>query len=344
MINVIFYAGHAVLLDFVNAIKSRHDVTIVSVNRLNKPELDGLVDENIQVTRKESLRLSFWLNLARELGGRVYLHVSADNEWFFKHRQTLADNGIFLTCGVSLLAKDGMLEILEDKLAFTQAVQKSGLPFIPSERVESLEELKKVVSGILSSGKTPCLKPVKGIYGAEFWRLDPTASRYACFADPDARVVNPELYYQAVQWRGPMLVMPFLSGAEYSVDALCVDGEVLVAAARKKVSSSVQVILAPDDVIHFAKALAKQFLLDGVVNIQFMRDDEGVLYPLEVNTRPSGGAGQLITCGIDLMGWWIDLLLGVSHDVIKSRAAPYLDVLPKTIKKHSRAIPIKGSI
>lgn len=344
MINVVFYAGHAVLIDFVNAIKSRRDVTIVSVNRLNKPELDGLVDKNIQITRKESLELSFWSNLTRDLGGRMHLHVSADNEWFFKHRKTLADNGISLTCGVSLSAKDGTLEVLEDKLAFTQVIQQAGFSFIPSERVENLDELKKVVSSILASGKTPCLKPVKGIYGAEFWRLDPTASHYACFADPDARIVNPELYYKAVQWRGPMLVMPFLSGAEYSVDALCVNGEVLVAAARKKVSSSVQIILAPDDVMHFAKALAKQFLLDGVVNIQFMRDDEGGLYPLEINARPSGGAGQLITCGIDLMGWWVDLLLGVSHNAIKSRAAPYLDVLPKTIKKHSRAILIKGLI
>ena len=107
-----------------------------------------------------------------------------------------------------------------------------------------------------------------------------------------------------------MLLMPYLSGREYSIDVVCEYGEVLAAVTRYK-EGKIQHIGYDKAVMEVVTALIKAFNCDGIVSVQTKQNDEGQHCVLEINSRPSGGIGYTAHSGIDLtqigFGYWLGL-------------------------------------
>lgn len=85
----------------------------------------------------------------------------------------------------------------------------------------------------------------------------------------------------------PQLVMELLEGPEYSVDAFCKDGEILMGFSKKRERPRAGLmmyfeIVDRPDLRHYAEIVARELNLDYFVNIQFMGD-----HLLEVNPRVS---------------------------------------------------------
>jgi predicted ATP-grasp superfamily ATP-dependent carboligase len=108
----------------------------------------------------------------------------------------------------------------------------------------------------------------------------------------------------------PMLLMPFLSGQEYSIDVVCEYGEVLAAITRYK-TGKIQHIGYEQSVMDVVIPLIKAFGCDGIVSVQTKADDDGQHRVLEINSRPSGGIDYTTHSGVDLtqvgFGYWLGL-------------------------------------
>lgn len=229
------------------------------------------------------------------------LHTGRNCLWFEQRRATIENSGVRLTTG----ARDEATFVLADnKVAFAAFMAQQGLPVVPSLAIASADELRQRLAEQPFDTDRLCIKPVTGIYGLGFWRLDAQATPMACFDNASNRCVHPELFLAAMAQSPalkPMVLMPWLPGPERSVDMLVENGEVIAAVGRCK-DGALQHLHQSGEAFELAVACAQQMKADGLVNIQTRDDHHGRPLLLEINLRPSGGLGYTRHSGINLPG------------------------------------------
>lgn len=113
------------------------------------------------------------------------------------------------------------------------------------------------------------------------------------------------------------LVMERLFGPELSIDALCVEGDLLKWMVREKRPSGGQVVMADHEVMDHVRHLIKALGLHGIVSVQYMYDAHGHPKLLEINLRPSGGCiayGETVLAARGVSGLltdWLQLMAGM---------------------------------
>lgn len=285
------------------------DVTVIASHRHNRHEILSQADIALLEPKEESDRLGFILSTVKNLAIKA-IHTGRHAAWFESHREAITATGVTLATG-SL--HPAMFELADDKVEYAHAMEKAGLPVVPSLRVESVEALRSLLARSPFSSKSLCVKPVKGIYGMGFWRFDETVSPMAAFINPDNRKVNARFYLNALEQAGefePLVLMPYLPGPEYSVDMLVEDGTVLAAVGRRK-EGSLQYLENHGEAFELAKACARIMKADGLVNVQTRNNTHGKPLLLEINMRPSGGIGYTRYSGVNLPGLFAFRQLGL---------------------------------
>ena len=192
---------------------------------------------------------------------------------------------------------------LESKAVFTSECLAAGLAVVPGIAVDTPRGLKDGYETLIGSGAV-CIKPVKGIYGAGFWRFDDQADPFSCIAFPESRRIRFETYLQLYgesSRHQPLLIMPHMPGDEVSTDIVVEAGKPVAWVGRRKKSVYQQfenrgpaVDLALDAVTHFK--------LDGIVSVQTKEDVAGRPHLLEINLRYSGGIAYTRLSGVNLAG------------------------------------------
>lgn len=301
--------------------KSTLPFAIIASHRHNRPEIFEFADKVFIEPKdddKNALpRWQFVLNHARENNVKVLLtgRNSIDYE---AHRDEFAKAGIRLLTGTTSTES---LTAIDDKFAFMQHCQAHDIPVATAWRFKTLAELQDLLA---KHGHEPlCVKPVSGIFAQGFWRLDtrkPDNKAYDSFEHlyfTDDKKIHLEQFISAYQHSDmvknkpiPMLLMPYLSGQEFSIDVVCEDGEILAAITRYK-SGKIQHIGLDETVMAVVTPLIKAFHCDGIVSVQTKADVDGNHRVLEINSRPSGGIGYTSHSGIDLtqigFGYWLGL-------------------------------------
>lgn len=112
------------------------------------------------------------------------------------------------------------------------------------------------------------------------------------------------------------MVMEFLDGYEYSVDCLAMNGELLAAVPRKKVSGRNQLLEENLALLETAKVITKELNIPYNFNIQFIYKN-GVPKLLEINPRMSGGMYMSCMSGINFPYAAIQLLLDGTTNVVQ---------------------------
>ena len=223
------------------------------------------------------------------------------------HRETFNAAGIRLLTGATSVSA---LETIDDKFAFMQQCHEYGIPVADAWRFDNVVELEALLA---EHGHQPlCVKPVTGIFAQGFWRLGKvkeTGEPYDSFEHlyfTEEKKINTAQFINAyanslmVHERPiPMLLMPYLSGQEYSIDVVCEYGDVLAAITRYK-TGKIQHIGYEQSVMDVVIPLIKAFGCDGIVSVQTKADDDGQHRVLEINSRPSGGIGYTTHSGVDL--------------------------------------------
>lgn len=230
-----------------------------------------------------------------------------------RHRRLLAEAA--LPCRVELPASPAVLEVLDDKYAFAQAVE--GEPFhLPTWSAASSSELRNLLDtfGGRCGDALPCVKPRFGVNGHGFWKLT-DKSPLSHLMHPEYRNIRSDVFLAALRAQeeeqpiAPVVLMEYLPGPEVSLDALAHNGEILRALARTKHSGR-QRIESVHELLPVAERLVARFALNGLINVQFRRASDGTWKVLEINARAAGGAVYAEQFGGRLVADWGGLLTG----------------------------------
>lgn len=275
----------------------RPEITSVADIALQEPPLS----ERIEWVLQQAQRLQVKLIIAGRFG-RIYI----------EHKQRFEQLGIRVMAGCD---DPEQLTQLHDKSLFTQICTEHQLAVVPATTVENAEQLEDAYHYWSAKGEV-CVKPVKGVFAAGFWHLDPTVTAFDVFANSQNFKAHPQSFiesYRQLSHPPLYLVMPFLSELECSVDMFCVNGQVRYAIARYKQQGDYQQLKLDDAAIDLAKQVAELFGCDGLVNMQARYNDQGQLYILEVNPRPSGGIAHTFYSGINLVHAAIAEILNLDY-------------------------------
>ncbi len=338
------------MLASLQALKAQSDkpFNIVASHRHNRPEIFEFADSvyrepsNTAVSNTDSdeqlmleptvaikPRWQFVLEESKKNNVKVLL-TGRNGIDYEAHRELFSAAGIRLLTGATSVSA---LEAIDDKFAFMQQCHEHNIPVADAWRFDTVAELETLLS---EHGHQPlCVKPVTGIFAQGFWRLgkvkeaDKEAGKNAGkeVSEPydsfehlyftEEKKINTAQFINAyansimVQERPiPMLLMPYLSGQEYSIDVVCEYGEVLAAVTRYK-TGKIQHIGYEQAVMDVVIPLIKVFGCDGIVSVQTKADDDGQHRVLEINSRPSGGIDYTTHSGVDLtqvgFGYWLGL-------------------------------------
>ena len=276
-------------------------------------------DEQVILQSDEPLipRWQFVLEQAKNNNVKVLL-TGRNGIDYEAQREAFAAAGIRLLTGATSVAA---LETIDDKFAFMQQCHTHNIPVAEAWRFDTVAELEALLA---THGHQPlCVKPVTGIFAQGFWRLDTgkeAGEQYDSFEHlyfTEEKKINTTQFINAyansimVQERPiPMLLMPYLSGQEYSIDVVCEYGEILAAVTRYK-TGKIQHIGYEQSVMDVVIPLIKVFGCDGIVSVQTKADDDGQHRVLEINSRPSGGIDYTTHSGVDLtqvgFAYWLGL-------------------------------------
>lgn len=229
-----------------------------------------------------------------------------------RHRPAIARTD--LPCAVHLPATLPVLDLLDDKFAFAEAM--IGEPWhLPTWLATDADTLATILADWPSDGPAACVKPRRGVNGLGFWQLS-DVSPLAHLNDPDRRRMRADQYLAALRAQeqdGPipaLVVMPYLPGPEISFDILADRGALLKYAARTKLPNNHQQIVTLHELEPAVAALVARFGLHGLVNCQFRRAADGSWKLLEINARPAGGVVYADQVGCHLVSDWSGLLTG----------------------------------
>ena len=198
----------------------------------------------------------------------------------------------FEAMGVRLLLEKNapMVEMLEDK-AQTYAYFRSRIPeMIPDYRVtHDLIEFREACEELTSASGRLCYKLCVDEGARSFRVLDENIeSAQALYAKPGTKVTRraAEAILSGYDFSVPLMVMPWLSGADVSVDCLDTDrGRIML--PRFKVGRYTQV--RPErKIMDLCSGMMDLMQPKMPVNIQFKMEGE-TPYLLEINPRMSGG-------------------------------------------------------
>ena len=300
-IGVWFSQAHSCQRDLILAVKqSPHlqQVHVVASHSHLRPEITASADIAFMEPGKAE-RVDWLLEKAQQLNVKL-LVAGHFGQTYLAARQRFADAGIRLMAGCT---EAESLALLHDKARFTEICQQHGIAVVPATKVTNADEMQTAYDDWASHGKV-CVKPVQGVFAAGFWRLDPNTSPFENFANSQNFKAHPDIFinsYRQLDNPPEYLVMPFLPGSECSVDMFCNHGQLVQAVARYKHAGDYQTLHLQDPAIELARKVARLFGCDGLVNMQARYAEDGQLYILEVNPRPSGGIGNTLHSGLNMI-------------------------------------------
>lgn len=274
------------------------DIPLYASHRKFRPEITDCADHAWREPADDAERVQWVLDTAQQQQIKL-VWAGRRGQVYEPHRAAFTAAGIDLITGATSL--QDLLD-LDSKAIFAERCLQAGIPVASGWVINNGQELAEVVAAQRDQHAL-CIKPVHGIFGEGFWRLIDDLSPFRCFLTPDDRCVNTQLFvdsYAALTKPKPMLVMPYLSGTEYSVDMVCEAGQVIAAVARDKREDKSQCLMLEHEVIELARRVVALFGCDGIVNLQSKSDAYGQQHVLEINARPSGGIGYTMHTGLNL--------------------------------------------
>jgi hypothetical protein len=274
-------------------------------------------------------------------------------------RDLIADHSpAFEAIGTRLVvAADGdTLRLLEDKGRFLLRVPL-GVLVHSFHRVTTWHEFASAAATIKASGKMACFKPAVGTFGIGFHIIDDNLTpRKRLLDGVTHRISIAEL--KAILDTGcsfpELLVMDYLDGSEFSVDALAHDGKVLAMVCRRKPfngrvriegtselrtksDGQCQLLACEPEIEEMVRKLAAHFHLGGIFNAQFRSPAQLPEKPhlLEINGRMSGGLHYVGFSGLNLAMLAIRIALREPHEPMPDIPLPQL---PLRVRERSEIL------
>lgn len=285
--------------DIIQALKDSSLATnlkIICSHHLLRPELHDVADLFIQ--QPDVADAAEWL-LQQCIQYKVdVLFCGKRAQYIEPYRQQFEKHNVKLITGAMSL---NQLESIDDKFAFTEKCKALNLPYTPALKADSSDTLKSAISQAKQQFGEICVKPVYGVYGAGFVYLKDDIDYFQHFKSPF--IANTQQFIEAyAQLKQPIdyLVMPYLDGEECSVDIACDQGKILAQVTRIKYQFHQECFLQ-HPCHKICTQLVQHFHCDGLINIQFKKDQQQQWHILEINARPAGGFAYTLHTGVNLV-------------------------------------------
>jgi hypothetical protein len=202
------------------------------------------------------------------------------------------NRSLFERTGTKVLVEPnvGLFDTLNDKIAayrFIESVLPRYAP--PFTEIKTKEEFIDAYTQFIKNYDQVCFKaPVDE--GASSFRIVPSYLRNIESGDFLAALYEHTISALTASGKdGTLLLMPYFTGVEISIDVLCTEqGNIII--PRKKLDNRHALITYDEDILLFCETLLKHAGLVCPCNIQIKYHKESP-YLLEVNTRMSGGVG-----------------------------------------------------
>lgn len=238
----------------------------------------------------------------------------------------------FETLGVKVMVdKYDLIAPLNDKQAAYQLIDKYGIADVPPYKIATTK--KEFLDGyheLLQNDYRVCFKFVHDEGGQSFHLIDNDKKRYHQLFYRHSTHISLKDTLQALSERdkfSPIILMPYLSGEEVSVDCLNTQFGIIMI-PRFKNFTRIEEIRYDSTIISAVKKFFEFMPLENPCDIQF-KYLNGIPYFLEVNTRMSGGIQlSCLASKINIPIVAIYKLLGINkkwHNDYNSRKVSYIE-------------------
>ena len=200
--------------------------------------------------------------------------------------------GRFEEAGIQVMVdRYEMVSILNRKDKAFQYFAEKDIGAVPDYFiVKKVDDFIKAYEELSQKYKQVCFKFVRDEGGKSYRLIDNQRKGYAALFKKQTTRITMDEAVAALSERdvfAPVMVMPFLSGDEVSVDCLNTR-KGLIMLPRIKGYEKHEILRYDDEIIALCERFQKEAALECPYNIQFKYLD-GIPYFLEVNTRMSGG-------------------------------------------------------
>lgn len=212
------------------------------------------------------------------------------------------------------------LQMVNDKADLLIRLSEDGFDTPKFIIAETADEVEKAIIEMGYPKKAVCIKGAKGNGSRGIRILNPDVSLYDMFFNekPTSMISTMNFVMSALREKDAiprMLVMEYLPGEEYGVDALCENGKILYISGRLNftVSSSIPqgcVIENRPGPISYASKMIETYLLDGNLNFDFKYDAGGQARLIEINPRLSATIASYTSAGINYPYLRVKQLMG----------------------------------
>jgi len=232
----------------------------------------------------------------------------------------------FIKMGIRVIVSDeSSLNIANNKYLLMKTAQTIGVPVPRFRLVKTFESFEKAVFDFGYPEVPVCFKPPisNGLRGFRVLRRDINRLDILVNQKPTNIIttfedIAPILKYS--QSFPQLLVMEYLPGEEYSVDALADEGKPIVAVPRlrEKIKMGISFVgktVKEEEIIKDSFLLIKGIGLHGNVGFQFKRDINGIPKLIESNPRMQGTMVLCTAAGINMVYLGVKLVLGEKFEL-----------------------------
>ena len=212
------------------------------------------------------------------------------------------------------------LKMSNDKAILLETLRTDGFETPEFKTVTTVDELINAVYEMGYPNKAVCIKSAKGNGSRGVRIIDPNRSLFDMFffEKPNSLFSTLDNVVDVLRERESlpkMLVMEYLPGEEYGVDALSDKGKVIYISGRRNitVNNSIPqgcVIEERVDPICYSKKVIEKYCLDGNLNFDFKYDCNGRAQIMEINPRLSATIIAYAPAGINFPYLRVKQLLG----------------------------------
>lgn len=276
----------------------------VKANPSGKPFVDGFR----QVPPgKSGAFVDAIISVCNDFGIDVVIPLSTEELLAFAANREQIEGGSDAKVCVS---PEESIRISNDKANLFEKLASKHVPIPRFSVADSMDDFSKAIKGLLASNERACMKPAFA-HGGRGFRIisrEKDTTKMLLESKPENSPISlqeAERLIKGLREMPRMLVMEFLPGKEYSVDALCSDGDLLVAVPRSRDEirsgiSFVGTVERNEEAIQISKALCDVIKFDGPVGIQLKQASDGRLKVLEVNPRLHGSVVLTVAAGVNI--------------------------------------------
>ena len=302
----------------IDCLKNNHEreIRVVGIDMYDEPTVRFLVDVFYKVPKvSDAEYCDKVLEICKKEKVDIYFpNISAEVDVISRRIEE------FREIGVRVSVSDAeSVKIANDKLKMYEYLQKNGIETPKFYRVHSIEDFVEGCNVLGYPEKAVCLKIIDGSGSRGVRIIDAKKSRYHIFTQekPNSFFTSYDdmisILKEADVWH-EMLLVEYMPGNEYTVDALADNGETVYMVGRENVVSLMSI--AQESVVHYDKdaydlcrKIIKLLNIDGNIGFDFMRDSDGTPRVMDINPRITATVSVIAASGVNLLYMRVKQLL-----------------------------------